>query len=50
MRLVQQDNQSVEVTYAKLVEFARTHPDFQKVVLSQFTLSTNAAPAAPAKK
>ncbi len=45
MRLVQQDNQAVENTYAKLAEFARTHPDFQKVVLSRFSLSTNAAPA-----
>ena len=48
MRLVQQDNDSIEATYAKLTEFARAHPDFQKVVLSRFRLSTNAAPAAPA--
>jgi len=47
MRLVQQDNQTVEATYGKLAEFAHTHPDFQKVVLSKFRLSTNAAPAMP---
>jgi len=50
IRLVQQDNQTVEATYGRLAEFARTHPDFQKVVLSRFNLSTNTAPAAPAKK
>jgi hypothetical protein len=50
MRLVQQDNDAVENTYAKLTEFARAHPDFQKVVLSRFNLSTNGAPAAPKKK
>ena len=56
IRLVQQDNETVETTYAKLSEFARSHPDFQKVVFSRFRLSTNGAPAAatapaaPAKK
>jgi hypothetical protein len=55
MRLVQQDNQMVEATYAKLTDFARTHPDFQKVVFAKYRLSTNGAPAAatpaaPAKK
>lgn len=50
MRLVTQDNTAVENTFDRLSEFARTHPDFQKVVLSKFHLSTNAAPATPAKK
>jgi hypothetical protein len=55
IRLVQQDNEAVEATYAKLTDFARTHPDFQKVVFAKYRLSTNgapaaAAPAAPAKK
>ena len=53
MQLVDQDNAGVKVTFDKLTEFARTHPDFQKVVLSKFRLSTNNPPAAapaPAKK
>jgi hypothetical protein len=50
MRLVQQDNEAVENTYGKLTAFAHTHPDFQKVVLSRFNLSTNGPPATPAKK
>jgi hypothetical protein len=48
MQLVQQDNAAVEVTFTKLVEFARAHPDFQKVVLSKYRLNTNTPPAAPA--
>lgn len=51
VRLAQQDNAAVANTFAKLIEFGHTHPDFQKVVLAKY-LSTNAAPAAaaPAKK
>ncbi len=48
IRLVQQDNETVEATYAKLTDFARTHPDFQKVVFAKYRLSTNTAPTAPA--
>jgi hypothetical protein len=48
MQLVQQDNAAVEVTIAKLTEFAHAHPDFQKVVLSKYRLNTNTPPAAPA--
>jgi len=43
LRLVQQDDSGVEATFGKLTEFGRTHPDFQKVVLSNFHLSTNSA-------
>jgi hypothetical protein len=43
LRLVQQDDAGVEATFGKLTEFGRTHPDFQKVVLSNFHLSTNSA-------
>ena len=50
-KMNQQDSASIQSVYAKLSDFARTHPDFQKQILSrfQFNNSTN-APAAPAKK
>ena len=52
MQLAQQDNIAVSNTFEKLIEFGRTHPDFQKVVLAKY-LSTNAPPASaagPARK
>ena len=50
MKLAQQDDLAVETAFGKLQEFARSHPDFEKVVLSKYHLNTNSAPAAPAKK
>ena len=50
MKLAQQDDLAVETAFGKLKEFARTHPDFDKVVLSKYHLNTNSAPATPAKK
>lgn len=55
MQLVEQDNAAVKATFDKLTEFGRTHPDFQKVILSKYRLNSNtppatAASAAPAKK
>jgi hypothetical protein len=50
MKLAEQDDLAVSTAFGKLEEFARTHPDFQKVVLSKYHLNTNSAPAAPVKK
>lgn len=47
-RAVQQDQEAVRATFDKLKEFARTHPDFDKQVLSRFHLNTNSA--TPPKK
>jgi hypothetical protein len=44
----QQDDENVGAAFGKLKEFARTHPDFDKNVLSKFHLNTN-SPAAPKK-
>ena len=48
-KMVQQDDAAVEAGYGKLKEFARTHPDFDKQVLSRFHLNSNAATPAPKK-
>ena len=45
----QQEAQSLQGFVLKLEEFARTHPDFQKQILSHYRFNTNAPPA-PAKK
>jgi len=50
MHLVQQDNAGVEAALGKLVEFGRTHPDFQRAVLSKYQTNTNSASAAAATK
>jgi len=50
MRLDMQDNEGMQAVFGKLTEFGRTHPDFQKVVLSKYRFTTNGVPAAPAKK
>jgi len=47
LKIAEQDDAAVKNTFAKLVEFGRTHPDFQKEVLSKFRLNTN-SPALPA--
>lgn len=48
-RISQQEAQSMQGIVVKLEEFARTHPDFQKQVLSHYRFNTNSA-AMPAKK
>jgi len=50
VKLAQQDDQAVGETFAKLKDFARTHPDFDKQVLSRFHLNTNSPAATPPKK
>lgn len=49
VRLFKQDDAAVQSVFAKLTDFARTHPDFQKQILSKYRLNTN-APAAAVKK
>jgi len=45
LKLIDQDNAAVQAVYGKLVEFGRTHPDFQKQVLSKYKVNTtNTAP------
>lgn len=41
VKLITQDDAAVQSVYAKLVEFGRTHPDFQKQVLSKYKVNTN---------
>lgn len=43
-KLVQQDNAAMQMAFSKLTEFARTHPDFQKQILSKYKVNSNAAP------
>jgi len=43
---LRQEDIVVGGTLSKLVEFSRTHPDFQKII----HFSTNTPPAAPVKK
>jgi hypothetical protein len=59
IKALKQDNANIGALFGKLEEFARTHPDFDKVILSRYPASaytasaapaTPAAPAAPAKK
>jgi len=42
---MRQQDAGMSNALAKLAEFARTHPDFQKII--RFNTSTNTAPAAP---
>ena len=44
LKLVEQDNAAVQSVYAKLIEFGRTHPDFQKQILSKYKINTNMPP------
>lgn len=37
--LARQSNAEAEAVYSKLVEFARTHPDFQNKVLSKYKVA-----------
>ena len=48
MKIVQQTDTNDEAVFSKLVEFARTHPDFQNKVLSKYKIAEN--PPAGAKK
>jgi len=45
---MRQQDVAMSNTLTKLAEFARTHPDFQKII--RFNTNTNTAPAVPAKK
>ncbi len=45
IKAVDQDNAAVQSVYQKLADFGRTHPDFQKQILSKYKVSTNAPPA-----
>ena len=45
----QQDIAGIHAIYVKLVEFGRTHPDFQTRILSRYQFDTNSVPP-PVKK
>jgi hypothetical protein len=45
----QQEMASIQGIYAKLSDFARTHPDFQARILSRYNFQTN-TPSGSAKK
>jgi hypothetical protein len=49
IKMLQQDNAGVQAAYGKLLEFGRTHPDFQKQVLSKYKVTSNAPPASVSK-
>jgi len=49
IRTEKQDETSAETIFSKLMDFARTHPDFQKQVLSKYRINTNTPPAAVKK-
>jgi hypothetical protein len=49
LKAVQRDDAGAQATFAKLLEFARTHPDFADKVLSKYKVNTNAPAAAPKK-
>jgi hypothetical protein len=44
-----QEAQTMQAAFGKLEEFARTHPDFQKQILSRYSFKINPG-ATPAKK
>jgi hypothetical protein len=44
-----QDVAAIQANYARLAEFGRTHPDFQKQILSRYVFDNN-PPVQPAKK
>ena len=46
-RVVEQDDAAIQSFYAKVQDFGRTHPDFQKQVLSKYKVTNNAQPAKP---
>lgn len=46
-RVVQQDDAAIQAFYTKMQEFGRTHPDFQKQILSKYKVTNNAQPAKP---
>lgn len=48
-KVIDQDNATVQSVYSKLVEFGRTHPDFQAKILSKYKVDTNAPLPAPKK-
>ena len=48
-KINQQDIASIQSIYVKLADFGRTHPDFQKRILSRYQFDTNAL-AEPPKK
>lgn len=50
MKVIEQDDATVQSIYAKLADFAKTHPDFQTKVLSKYKVETNAPMPAPAPK
>jgi hypothetical protein len=50
VKTMQQDDAAIEAGFARLKEFARTHPDFDKQVLSKFHHNTNSPAAVPPKK
>ena len=47
-KAMQQEEANDKAVFAKLEEFGRTHPDFQKIVLSKYE-STTTSPAATKK-
>lgn len=49
LKVIQQDDATVASVYSKLVEFGKTHPDFQTKVLSKYSVDTNSTAAAPKK-
>lgn len=48
IKIVQQNDANDQIIFSKLVDFARTHPDFQNKILSKYKLTEN--PPAGAKK
>lgn len=48
IQMFQQGNASLQVDLTKLVEFGRTHPDFQKQVLAKYKINGATLPATPA--
>jgi hypothetical protein len=44
IKMVDQDNAAVQSVYGKLADFGRTHPDFEKQILSKYKVSTNMPP------
>jgi hypothetical protein len=45
MKVIQQDDATIQVFFTKLEEYGRTHPDFQNRVLAKYKLTAN--PPAP---
>jgi hypothetical protein len=49
IKMVQQDDATMQSVFGKLEEFGRTHPDFQAKILSKYKINTN-TPAGASKK